>query len=48
MEADLLRTPAALERTLGIPVLGTVPRTGKPREAAQAAQPGRLATVKTA
>jgi capsular polysaccharide biosynthesis protein len=48
MEADLLRTPAAVERTLGIPVLGTVPRTGKPRESTQAPQPSRLATVKTA
>ncbi len=25
MEADLLRTPAAVERTLGVPVLGSVP-----------------------
>lgn len=48
MEADLLRTPAAVERTLGIPVLGTVPRGGKPREATQAPQPSRLGTVKTA
>jgi capsular polysaccharide biosynthesis protein len=48
MEADLLRTPAAVERTLGIPVLGAVPRAGKPKEAAQAPQPGRLTTVKTA
>jgi len=48
MEADLLRTPAAVERTLGIPVLGAVPRSGKPKEAAQAPQPSRLTTVKTA
>ena len=32
MEADLLRTPAAVERTLGIPVLGAVPRTASPRK----------------
>lgn len=44
MEADLLRTPAAVERTLGVPVLGTVPRAGKSKEVVQAAQPGRLAT----
>jgi capsular polysaccharide biosynthesis protein len=48
MEAELLRTPAAVERSLGIPVLGTVPRAGKPREATQAPQPNRLTTVKTA
>ena len=48
MEADLLRTPAAVERTLGMPVLGAVPRSGKPKEAAQAPQPSRLTTVKTA
>ena len=48
MEADLLRTPAAVERTLGIPVLGAVPRGGKSKEAAQAPQPSRLTTVKTA
>ncbi len=48
MEADLLRTPAAVERTLGVPVLGTVPRSGKAREAATSVQPGRLVTPKTA
>lgn len=44
MEADLLRTPAAVERTLGVPVLGTVPRGGKSKEAVAAAQPRSLAT----
>lgn len=44
MEADLLRTPAAVERSLGIPVLGSVPRSSRTKEAAQAAQPSRLAT----
>lgn len=44
MEADLLRTPAAVERTLGVPVLGTVPRGGKSKEAVTAAQPRSLAT----
>jgi capsular polysaccharide biosynthesis protein len=48
MEADLLRTPAAVERTLGVPVLGAVPRAGKPKETAPSPQPGRLATAKTA
>jgi capsular polysaccharide biosynthesis protein len=44
MEADLLRTPAAVERTLGVPVLGAVPRGGKSKEAVPAAQPRPLAT----
>jgi capsular polysaccharide biosynthesis protein len=48
MEADLLRTPAAVERTLGMPILGVVPRTSKAKETAQASQPSRLTTVKTA
>jgi capsular polysaccharide biosynthesis protein len=32
VESDLLRTPAALERALGVPVLGAIPTTGSPRE----------------
>ena len=33
MEADLLRTPAAVERALGVPVLGADPRrSGKPKK----------------
>jgi capsular polysaccharide biosynthesis protein len=49
MEADLLRTPAAVERTLGVPLLGVVPRSGKPKEASSTAtQPGRLTAPKTA
>lgn len=44
MEADLLRSPAAVERTLGVPVLGSVPRTGKSKETVQVAQPRPLAT----
>ena len=48
MEADLLRTPAAVERALGVPVLGAIPRAGKSKEAAQRApQTGRLASPKT-
>ncbi len=35
VESDLLRTPAALERALGVPVLGAIPSSGNPREAAQ-------------
>ena len=49
MEADLLRTPAAAERALGIPVLGAIPNTGHVRETAPtAAQTGRMAVPKTA
>lgn len=44
MEADLLRTPAAVERTLSMTVLGSVPRPGKTKESAPAAQPRPLAT----
>jgi capsular polysaccharide biosynthesis protein len=48
MEADLLRTAAAVERTLGIPVLGAIPRAGR-REIAQSdVQPGRIGAPKTA
>ncbi len=36
MEADLLRTPIAVERSLSIPVLGTIPATASARENAQA------------
>jgi capsular polysaccharide biosynthesis protein len=35
VEADLLRTPAALERALGVPVLGAIPSSGNAREASQ-------------
>lgn len=49
LEADLLRTPAAVERTLGIPVLGAIPVAGNLRETPQTTpQPGRLALPKTA
>jgi capsular polysaccharide biosynthesis protein len=49
MEADLLRTPAAAERALGIPVLATIPVTGHRRDTATApAQPARLGAPKTA
>ncbi|MCC6166220.1 MAG: hypothetical protein IT329_03240 [Caldilineaceae bacterium] len=42
-EADLLRTPAALERALGVPVLGTIPALGGQKDAPQAGtQPGRV------
>jgi capsular polysaccharide biosynthesis protein len=48
MEADLLRTPAAVERSLGVPVLGAIPRNGR-REAAQPEpQPSRVGAPKTA
>jgi capsular polysaccharide biosynthesis protein len=49
IEADLLRTPAALERALDVPVLGAIPTVGSPREAAQPA-PSRspLPAAKTA
>jgi capsular polysaccharide biosynthesis protein len=49
MESDLLRTPAAAERALGMPVLAAIPRSVKNKEAAQpATQPGRLGAPKTA
>ncbi len=49
MEADLLRTPAAAERALGIPVLATIPLTGHRRESATpTAQPTRLGAPKAA
>jgi capsular polysaccharide biosynthesis protein len=49
VESDLLRTPAALERALGVPVLGAIPALGNPREAAQpAAQSNSIPAVKTA
>ncbi len=49
MESDLLRTPAAAERVLGVPVLGTIPRTSGQREASQPApQTGRIGAPKTA
>lgn len=35
MEADLLRTPAAVERSLGLPVLGAIPPAAGGKEAAQ-------------
>lgn len=49
MESDLLRTPAALERALGIPVLGAIPVTGSTREVAQpVASPAPVPAAKTA
>lgn len=49
METDLLRTPAAIERALGIAVLGAVPQTPGLRSApAPATSPGPLVTPKTA
>ena len=48
-EADLLRTPAALERSLGIPVLGAIPQLDSRREvAAPIPQPGGLPAPKSA
>ncbi len=47
MEADLLRTPAAAERALGLPVLATIPVTGHLRETVTATpQPTRLGVPK--
>jgi capsular polysaccharide biosynthesis protein len=49
MESDLLRTPAALERALNVPVLGAIPVAGSTREVAQpAASPRPLPAAKTA
>jgi capsular polysaccharide biosynthesis protein len=49
MESELLRTPAALERALALPVLGAIPVTGSMREVAQPiASPSPLPAAKTA
>lgn len=49
MESDLLRTPAALERALGVPVLGAIPASGSTREVAQpATSPSPIPAAKTA
>lgn len=49
LEADLLRTPLAIERALGVSVMGTIPLVGSQREAAYpTTQPGRMALPKTA
>jgi capsular polysaccharide biosynthesis protein len=41
MEADLLRTPAAVERTLSLPILGAIPQASGPREKAPTSAPSR-------
>lgn len=49
MEADLLRTPVAIERALGMAVLGVVPAAGPLREAAApAARPRSVGSPKPA
>lgn len=49
IEADLLRTPAALERTLELPVLGAIPAASPHTDAPQSApQPGRVGPPQTA
>lgn len=49
MEADLLRTPAAVERALGLAVVGAIPPGTQHREALQATpQAGQMAVPKTA
>ncbi len=49
METDYLRTPAAVERTLGVPVLGAVPASSVKRAAMQSVpQPQRVGTTSTA
>lgn len=49
MEADLLRTPIAVERALGLPVLGVVPAVGNTKEGtAQTVPPPRVSSPKTA
>lgn len=49
MESDLLRTPAAVERTLSLPVLGAIPQGSRSSTAPQPApQPGAVGAPKTA
>jgi hypothetical protein len=48
MEADLLRTPLAVERSLGLAVLGTIPASAGARDVTTpATSPGRMALPKT-
>jgi capsular polysaccharide biosynthesis protein len=51
LEADILRTPAAVERTLGLSVLGTIPtESGQPARASRRglrAAPGPATTVRS-
>ena len=49
MEADLLRTPDAVARALGIPILGTIPQVASTRESRKAAtQPGAIGAPEAA
>ena len=49
MEADLLRTPAALERSLGLPVIGAIPASaGQKESSTPAASAGRVGAAKAA
>lgn len=49
MEADLLRTPAAVERALGLPLLGAIPAAGATRDLPRpSAQPHPVGTPTTA
>ncbi len=48
MEADLLRTPAAVERSLGMPVLGAIPRSRRRDVVQPEPQPSRVGAPKTA
>ena len=49
MESDLMRTPGAVERTLGVPVLGAIPATVGQKESVQPTpQPGPVGEPKTA
>lgn len=48
-ETDLLRTPSAVERALGVPVLGSVPQSSASRESSQpVSQPRRAGNPTTA
>ena len=49
MEAELLRTPAAVERALGLPVLGAIPAAPGSKDSSHTvAQAGRVGAPKTA
>ena len=48
MEADLLRTPAADERALGVPILGAIPDSPAQKDAATAsARPQQVGSPET-
>ncbi|MCB0045723.1 MAG: hypothetical protein H6642_14990 [Caldilineaceae bacterium] len=48
MEADLLRTPTAVERALSVPILGAIPAAETAKDARPVAAPSRVSAPKAA